>query len=339
MRLSFNRGLSVHSKESTVQVDAQKAAVGSLCVTHAHSDHINGLGPHAHVFSTPQTKSLIQAAAGKNAHASWTTLNFNQDHVFDDGLTLSLQPSGHILGSAQALFTHDQSVLVSSDLLLQDHPFWPAPKIPSCDTLLIESTFGLPSFSFPSRDDVFQKIRNWASREITQQKVVVLSGYSLGKAQELIWFCNEHLDITPFVAEPIAAFNHVYQEHHIPIGDFELLNGNGRDAQVIILPPNWVKPDVLSALSFSTKKKISSALCTGWSRPSRVFDQLFPLSDHADFESLLEVVKLSGAKKVYTMHGFEAEFAKTIRQRLGISASPLQSLHPHSLASFLQDAT
>jgi len=58
----------------------------------------------------------------------------------------------------------------------------------------------------------------------------------------------------------------------------------------------------------------------------RVFgaDQAFPLSDHCDFAELLEVIRRSGADKVYTVHGFPADFAKHLRKR-GVRAHALQA--------------
>lgn len=333
VHLSFQNGLRVGEKNTTIHVDAHKAIEGSLCLTHAHSDHVKGLSKKANVFSTQATKDLAQVT-NKAPHESWTCLEFNRSYSFDHDLTMSFHASGHILGSSQALFSKDQTVLVSSDLLLQDHPFWSSPQMPTCDTLLIESTFGLPQFSFPTREDVFNRMKNWAQKSLNEKKLIILGGYALGKSQELVWFSNEYLGITPHVAEPIVPFNDVYQKHGIKLGEYETLNGNAHDAQVIILPPSWAKADILHALSFSSKKKIASALCTGWNRRANVFDELFPLSDHADFDSLLQAVEESGAKNVYTMHGFEAELAKSIRQKLKIRAQPLSTLHPHSLASF-----
>jgi hypothetical protein len=46
------------------------------------------------------------------------------------------------------------------------------------------------------------------------------------------------------------------------------------------------------------------------------------LSDHADFPDLIEFVKQVAPKKVYTLHGFAAEFAQTLRD-LGYDAQPL----------------
>ncbi len=52
-------------------------------------------------------------------------------------------------------------------------------------------------------------------------------------------------------------------------------------------------------------------------------DAAFPLSDHADYDDLLEYVRRTGARAVHTMHGFADEFARDLR-RLGYWAEPLR---------------
>ena len=73
--------------------------------------------------------------------------------------------------------------------------------------------------------------------------------------------------------------------------------------------------------------KTRSAILTGWAvDPNCRFryqcDAGFPLSDHADFPDLIELVKRVQPKKVFTLHGFAAEFAHTLRD-MGYDASAL----------------
>jgi Cft2 family RNA processing exonuclease len=64
-------------------------------------------------------------------------------------------------------------------------------------------------------------------------------------------------------------------------------------------------------------------------------DAAFPLSNHADFDQLVEYVKGSQAKKVYTIHGFKDSFAQDISRKLGISARAIPHIKQNSLSSFL----
>jgi len=67
---------------------------------------------------------------------------------------------------------------------------------------------------------------------------------------------------------------------------------------------------------------------TGWAQSSRFSfgrgaDYSIPLSDHCDFNELVDLVKQSQAEKVYTIHGFVKEFASHL-VKMGIDAQPLR---------------
>ncbi len=67
---------------------------------------------------------------------------------------------------------------------------------------------------------------------------------------------------------------------------------------------------------------------SGWAKSSRFSfgrktDYSIPLSDHCDFNELVNMVLESGAEKVYTIHGFVDEFAAHLR-KIGIDSQPLR---------------
>ena len=49
-------------------------------------------------------------------------------------------------------------------------------------------------------------------------------------------------------------------------------------------------------------------------------DAVFPLSDHADYDDLIRYVDLVRPKRVLTLHGFAAEFARDLREKIGVEA-------------------
>jgi Cft2 family RNA processing exonuclease len=66
------------------------------------------------------------------------------------------------------------------------------------------------------------------------------------------------------------------------------------------------------------------AMISGWAvEPNAIYryqvDAAFPLSDHADYNDLVRYVDLVKPKRVLTLHGFAAEFARDLRER-GIEA-------------------
>jgi Cft2 family RNA processing exonuclease len=89
--------------------------------------------------------------------------------------------------------------------------------------------------------------------------------------------------------------------------------------KVIICPPQS-----LTTLQKVALGKMRSAVVTGWAIDSSCrfrsgTDAAFPLSDHADYGELLEIVQLVQPRKVFTVHGFAREFAADLR-KLGVDA-------------------
>jgi putative mRNA 3-end processing factor len=66
---------------------------------------------------------------------------------------------------------------------------------------------------------------------------------------------------------------------------------------------------------------------SGWACGQRYkymmgIDHVLPLSDHCDFNELIQVVKKCNPKKIITIHGFAVEFAK-ILNNMGYNAIPI----------------
>jgi putative mRNA 3-end processing factor len=53
-------------------------------------------------------------------------------------------------------------------------------------------------------------------------------------------------------------------------------------------------------------------------------DAGFALSDHADWEGLLDVVRGTGAKKVFVTHGFQSAFSRYLNE-LGIESEEVKT--------------
>ena len=114
-----------------------------------------------------------------------------------------------------------------------------------------------------------------------------------------------------------------------PLPDWVELDGEVEPGRVVIAPPAG-KDEVRRLGRYRT------ALVSGWAKDTefaRMFgaDATFDLSDHCDFDELLEVVRQSGAEQVYTVHGYTEDFARHLRKR-GIKASALEATEQLALA-------
>jgi putative mRNA 3-end processing factor len=75
---------------------------------------------------------------------------------------------------------------------------------------------------------------------------------------------------------------------------------------------------------------------SGWAQSTkfsfgRRTDYSIPMSDHCDFNELVDMVIKSEAEQVYTIHGFVDEFAEHLR-KIGIRSQPLKE---NSLDNFI----
>ncbi|MEQ1851384.1 MAG: MBL fold metallo-hydrolase [Chthoniobacteraceae bacterium] len=283
-------------------------------VSHAHSDHI---ARHREVVLSPATARLMNARlSGKRIEHR---LAFGQTQDFAGG-RVTLLPAGHILGSAQFHFETDAgSLLYTGDFKLT-HGLTAEPcEWRRADTLIMETTFGLPRYRMPPRAEVAAQVVAFCTATLDAGETPVLLGYSLGKAQEII-----HILLTaglaPMLHESVWKMTALHREldPSFPKGGvrFKASESKGR---VIVCPPSAARDGALEKVG-----PRRTAVLTGWAiDPGAKYrygcDAAFPLSDHADYDELLRYVELVQPKRVLTVHGFAAEFATDLRRR-GVEA-------------------
>jgi putative mRNA 3-end processing factor len=151
----------------------------------------------------------------------------------------------------------------------------------------------------------------------------VLLGYALGKAQEILKYLSE-LGY-PCRAHPVVhAVNKVYEANGVALPNVRALGPEGAAAgEVVVAPPHLSRSPAMRGV---TRRR--TAILTGWAvdgaRWFRGVDAAFPLSDHADFSSLVGYAKATGAGRVFTVHGHVEPLAAALR-REGIRAEPLRA--------------
>jgi putative mRNA 3-end processing factor len=116
-------------------------------ITHGHGDHARS--GHGAVLATPDTIAIMKVRYGEDCAGEFQALDYGTP-LDVDGVTVTLFPAGHILGSAQVLMEHQgQRIVVTGDykrgLDATAQPF----ELVTCDLLVTEATFGLPVFQHP----------------------------------------------------------------------------------------------------------------------------------------------------------------------------------------------
>jgi len=238
-----------------------------------------------------------------------------------------LLDTGHILGSKGLLI--GDSLYYTGDISARERAFMKSARIPKVHTLIIESTFGRPHYIFPSLTDVLHKTNKIISEMFDKGIPVLLMGYPLGKAQ-LLTALFDHWE--PFyVHDSVYKMNIAYQKLGVELKDLNIFSEAEKRGLLSKTRP-WVmvSPLMRSSNFLRVMKEKYAAVCvgfSGWAMDKRYqtmmdLDHVIAMSDHCDYAELLEFVKASGAKKIYTFHGFCHDFAESLK-KLGFDAEPI----------------
>ncbi len=282
-------------------------------VSHAHSDHI---APHREIIVSERTARLMQARLPGEREE--ILLPFGRETNVG-GMRVTLLPAGHIFGSAQFLLrTEHDSLLYTGDFKLRRGQSAEPAEWTAADTLIMETTYGLPRYRLPPTADVVAQIVAFCRDAIDNNEVPVLLGYSLGKAQEILCALSG-AELTAMLHGAVYEMTRIYQQFGQEFCDYVRYRPNDVTGKVLICPPSANRSAMLERIP---RKRV--AMISGWAvEPNAIYryqvDAAFPLSDHADYDDLLRYVDLVKPKRVLTLHGFAAQFATDLRRR-GIEA-------------------
>jgi putative mRNA 3-end processing factor len=280
-------------------------------ISHAHTDH---MARHEYALCTPATSALYQVRYGRRP-----TLEMPyREPIVWGGVRLSTWPAGHCLGSAMLLAEDEgHSLLYTGDFKLAESATSERAELPRAEILIIESTFGDPGYRLPPRAEVLRQLFDLVARIIADGGTPVVEAYALGKAQEVTrlltdqgFVVGQHRSILPI--------SRAYQRCGVELGPYVDLDGRGGPWQVAVVPPGTPR-------SFEWNREVRIAV-TGWAADPRAkyrlrVDHALPLSDHADYDELLEAVRRVEPRKIYCTHGPES-FVDRLRD-LGYDAHPL----------------
>ncbi|HEV3137035.1 MAG TPA: MBL fold metallo-hydrolase RNA specificity domain-containing protein, partial [Pirellulales bacterium] len=238
------------------------------------------------------------------------------------GLRLTTFPAGHCLGSAMLLAEDgDQSLLYTGDFKLGDSATAERAELPHADVLVIESTYGNPFYRHPPRqaalDQLFALVRQAMERGLTP----VIEAYVLGKSQEVTRLLTAAG--FPVLQHPkVYEISQVYRDCGVDLGDCHQYPGHPLPGHAVVVPPRMHRSGPLPGL-----RKTATFAVTGWATHERTRDRLgvdyaIALSDHADYDELLEAVERVAPKAIYCTHG-PASFVECLRAA-GHNAFPLE---------------
>jgi putative mRNA 3-end processing factor len=290
-------------------------------ITHAHGDHLRP-GSQAYVCAEPSLR-LVRHRLGAKVSVSALALGERLDV---GGVRLSLHPSGHMLGAVQVRVEHRGEIWVASgDYKRAGDPTCPAFEPVRCHAFITEATFGLPVFRWDASAVTIDEIAGWWSEMHAAGRPAVLFAYALGKAQRILAELARVSDRPVYVHGSLVDLIDAYRDAGVPMPPTARVTEQARGrsyAGELILAPLSAR----GSLWMRRFKDHSSAFASGWmrirgARRRRAYDRGFALSDHADWDGLVQTVAETRAERVFVTHGYTHQLARVLAER-GLDAQP-----------------
>ncbi len=286
-------------------------------VSHAHADHI---ARHQLALATRGTACLYRHRLGP--HHRVLEMEYRQPVEFA-GLQLTAYPAGHCLGSAMLFADNgEQTLLYTGDYKLGPSATSEPAELPRADVLVMESTFGRPQYRLPARATVIAQLLEIVHGALAEDRTPVVHAYPLGKSQEVTKILTDS-GVPVLQHKVVYEVSRIYEACGVDLGDFACFDGRPLAGHAVVTMPRSAKHHRLPNLG----RTVSIAV-TGWAADASAkyrlgVDHALPLSDHADYDQLIETVRQVEPKEIFCTHG-PAGFAEQLCA-LGFNAYPLQA--------------
>lgn len=292
-------------------------------ITHGHADHAR-FG-HKKVFATAETIAIMKARYGENCAEEFHPLPLRETFRMGN-IDITLYPAGHVLGSAQVLLNDGNiRIVVTGDYKRGRDSTCEDYEIVPCDVLVTEATFGLPVFQHPDPKIEIQKLLQ--SVQDNPERAHLVGAYALGKGQRVIKLLREAgYDKPIYLHGAQRKLCDLYQDYGIDLGILENVGHKKKSefaGQIIIAPPSALKdrwsrrfPDPVIAIASGWMQVKQRARQRGVELP-------LIISDHCDWNELLQTIHDTGAKTIWVTHGREDALVHYCKTQLGLEAEPL----------------
>jgi len=286
--------------------------VNHAIISHGHADH-SRYGHNAYI-THHRNIPIIKHRLGD---IQVTGKEWGEVFIINN-VKFSLHPAGHIIGSSQIRVAHKGEVWVfTGDYKTENDGFSTPYESVKCHTFITECTFGLPAFKWTPQQEVFNNINQWWAENQAEGKTSILFGYSLGKAQRLLKYLDADIGKI-YTHGAIENMTEVLR----PLVDFPPTHRITRETKKADLKGTMVLAPPSAHGSSWIKKMVPyvTGSASGWmafrgARRRRAIDKGFVLSDHCDWQGLLESIEATGAEKVICTHGYTDIFSKYLREQ------------------------
>ena len=298
-------------------------------VTHAHADHMIGLQQSLRtcekVLMTKATKDLIDVMKSPLFLMGGYVEPLDYKKTIHYGeVSITLFPADHILGACQVLVEDAEGtrIVYTGDFRIDGTPVLEA------DILVMEATYGSPSCRRPFDKEVKELLISLVGEGL-KRGVVYVFGYH-GKLQEVMQILHEAGLRVPFVVpERVFQISKICERHGMRIG--RLLRLDEKEAREMLER----NQPIVAFYHMGSRSRVGRGCfriyVSGWEFdvPCREIGEkeyVIALSDHSDFDGLMEYVRRSKPKLVVTDNfriGYAETLARHIQRQFNIRAVAL----------------
>lgn len=246
---------------------------------------------------------------------------------------MALLPAGHVLGSAMIRIRRAPGAtpgatpgddggtwLVTGDYKLTADGLTETAELCRCDTLITESTFGLPVFRWQADAQLRLELNTWWHECQREGRTAVVFAYSLGKAQRVLTMADASLG--PLMAHPAAmAMVEAYRAAGAKLPETSLATpGAIADARRGGVSALVVAPQSVDGSAWlASLGAVSTAIASGWmairgTRRRSNINRGLAISDHADWPQLLDACLQTGASRIGVTHGYTAPLVRFLTE-------------------------
>ena len=280
---------SIDTNDNSIHLSKEaKKKSDTVMLSHGHFDHMPGRVSNRNIISTPETFSILSARKSVK----------NSSH-FDNIEGVQMLDAGHTIGSRMFYFKESDMLFTGDFRTVKS--YCGQARARRAKTLIIEATFGDEKYIFPNYEHVKAEVRDY----VLDNRYVHISAYSFGKSQEIA---------------------HILEKAKIP---FSVSENVKKLNDSLGLKYEYENSEANVHIGRENKNGHRSIGVSGWAVDPRFkyqmgLDEAFPLSDHADYSSLIHFIHKVNPEKIYAFHGFAESFTAKLR-KAGFDAEALGS--------------
>ena len=340
----YDKGIKFYKKPENIRLMADPTSISAtkgidaVFITHAHTDHSLAFPNEGiKVYSTKIAGELYEKLTARKVQNTHF-VNFEENAKVNN-IEVKFIPAGHLLGAAQLIFYFDDmTICYTGDISTDEMLTVPKASVPEdVDILIIESTYGKLDLFFDSRERIKGSLLEWITKNLKEEIISVVNIGHLGAAQEIGAYLNNMLSVDIYCDARTSEINKIYKREgqELSWNSFDMLNDEKlENKNSVVFLPRATK----EVPTFLETENIARGIVTGQASrfPYSKFEEAFPFSMHANCHELLEYVKAVKPEKVYTLYGFDSEFAAIVRQKLDLFARPINlAMKKTTLEEFL----